>query len=260
MDYLKLLNSIADKTDQMALEYFRKVDLHVEYKKDKSPVSEGDKKIEDFVRQFLRKKAPELSVFGEEYGEDKNQGIRLIIDPIDGTRNFIKGVPIFATLLAIEDEGKIVAGLASAPALFTRWQASQKDPAQVINKKLHLKKNIKVSTTKDLAKSQAFHASLSGNEIRDDFKPRLTNLLNGTLRQRGFGDFYQHVLVAQGSGDLAIDPSVKPWDIAALKIIIEQAGGKMTAISGIDSIYEGSAITSNNILHPDILKKLNSKV
>lgn len=254
--WLPLLHKIADRTEKIALEYFTKVDLAVSYKKDRSPVSEADQKIEQWVRDFMRKKDPAVGLFGEEYGEDTNKDLRLIIDPIDGTRNFIRGIPIFATLLGIEQNGEIIAGLVSAPGLKTRWFAEKGHGAHMINAITKQKVQLAVSQIKKLRQAQLFHSSLSGNEVRDQIKPTLLSIINATERQRGFGDFYQHVLVAQGSGEAAVDPHVKPWDIAPLKIILEEAGGSLLSFSGEPTIYAGNALSTNGLVAPALLKHL----
>lgn len=274
--YLKLLFRLADNADKIALKYFNSVNLAIEYKKDQSPVSIADKAIEQSVRKIVSQRCPQLSVYGEEFGEEKNTAnLRLIIDPIDGTRNFISGIPIFATLLAIEAQGEIIAGLVSAPALATRWWATKGNGAWGENKATKQKRQIFVSQQKNLKKAQAFYASIAGNEmpkttqtnspltpllkkrgINNSFQKNLLNLLTQTARQRGVGDFYQHMLVAQGSGEFAIDPIVSPWDIAPIKIIIEEAGGKFTSLNNKNSIYEGSAVSSNGLLHEEVLEIL----
>lgn len=251
--WLPLLHKIADTTEKIALEYFTKVDLAISYKKDRSPVSEADQKIEQWVRDFMAKKNPCVGLFGEEYGEDTTKDLRLIIDPIDGTRNFIRGIPIFATLLGLEHNGEIIAGLVSAPGLKTRWFAEKGKGAHMLNALTKQKVQLAVSKIKDLSKAQLFHSSLSGNEVRDQIKPTLLAVINATERQRGFGDFYQHVLVAQGSGEASVDPYVQPWDIAPLKIILSEAGGSLVSFLGNPSIYEGNAICSNGLVTSELL-------
>lgn len=256
--WLPLLHKIADTTEKIALEYFTKVDLAVSYKKDRSPVSEADQKIEQWVRDFMAKNNPCVGLFGEEYGEDTNKDLRLIIDPIDGTRNFIRGIPIFATLLGIEHNGEIIAGLVSAPGLKTRWFAEKGQGAYLHNDLTQQKVRLAVSKIAELKKAQLFHSSLSGNEIRDNMKPALTAIINATERQRGFGDFYQHVLVAQGSGEAAADPHVQPWDIAPMSIILKEAGGELVSFTGKPSIYEGNAISTNGLVTSALLAHLQS--
>ena len=182
-----------------------------------------------------------------EGGESKGEGAtRLIVDPIDATANFARGIPIFATLLALEHDGQIVAGLVSAPALQRRWHAARGEGAFCGERRL------RVSAVSKLEDAQAFHGSLAGGEAVPN-TPKVTALVERTWRQRGVGDFYQHMLVAEGCGELAIDPVVAPWDVAPLGIIVEEAGGKATTVAGETDIYGGSLVSSNGILHDEAL-------
>ncbi len=252
-DWLKFLEEIADQADQIALQFFRKQNLHIETKPDTSPVTEADKAIEETAFEQVQKNHPGLGFFGEEQGEAlKSDGARLIIDPIDSTRNFMRGIPVFATLLAIEEGSDIVAGLVSAPALDTRWLAARGAGA------FRNGESIQVSGIQEFRYSQVFHGDLSGLEETEPPKGAFT-LMSKVQRTRGFGDFYQHVLVAEGAGEVAIDPEVRPWDVAALQIIVEEAGGKATTLSGERSIYGDSLLTTNGLVHEEVLKFLNSK-
>jgi histidinol-phosphatase len=243
-DWLGFLGDIAEAADELALARFRAGDLHVEEKPDLGPVTEADLAIEARAREIVRQRQPGLGVYGEEEGETGIRGAtRLIIDPIDSTRNFVRGIPVFATLLAIEEGGEIVAGLVSAPALATRWSAARGLGAWSGSRRL------RVSGIRDLASAQVFHGSIAGNEAEKRVPGQL-RLLEASERQRGFGDFYQHVLVAEGCGELALDPIVSPWDIAPLQVIVEEAGGRATSLSGERSIYAGSLVSTNGHLHP----------
>lgn len=252
VNWLPLLQEIADRADVIALRLFRSAQIKVDEKPDLSPVTEADRQIEDAARAVVRERSPELGVFGEEEGEtDGREDRRLIIDPIDATRNFIRGIPVFATLLAIEDHGEIVAGVVSAPALQTRWSAARGYGAFCGERRLT------VSTIEHTHEAQIFHGDIAGNS-EDAPPPGALALLRSAHRTRGFGDFYQHLLVAEGAGELAIDPVVHPWDVAALQVIVEEAGGRATGFSGERSIYEGSLLTSNGLLHRAALDTLNS--
>jgi len=251
-DWLALLTEIADRSDEIARRLFRRVDLRIEEKPDRSLVTEADREIESAARELVVLRRPELGVFGEEQGEQPGRSsARLIIDPIDATANFARGIPIFATLLAIELESEIVAGLVSAPALATRWHASRGNGAWQGERRLH------VSGIKQLAEAQLFHGSLAGYE-GGRTPPGLLKLARSTHRQRGFGDFWQHCLVATGSGEIAVDPVVQPWDIAALQVLVEEAGGRATTLAGERSIYGGSLISTNGLLHAEALALLAS--
>jgi histidinol-phosphatase len=248
---LGFLGEIADRTDPIALEWFGSVELRVDAKPDRTPVTEADRRIEDEVRQLVARRHTGLGVFGEEQGGDTSGGPRLIVDPIDGTRNFIRRIPLFATLLAIEQEGEIIAGLVSAPALRTRWRAARGLGA------FENERRIRVSGTGELAEAQLFHGSLAGDEAGDSARLILA-LATRTARQRGFGDFYQHVLVASGAGDLAFDHGLKPWDVAPLFVLLEEAGGRITGLGGERSLEAGSFLTSNGRLHAQALELLRS--
>lgn len=249
-DWLPLLHELADGADQISMRYFLASDLPVERKPDRSLVTKADLEVEQSVRDEVARRHPELGVFGEEHGErEGSSGTRLIVDPIDATANFARGLPIFATLLAIEEEGEIVAGLVSAPALHRRWHAARGQGAFCGDRRL------RVSRVEALADAQVFHGSLAGAEAVPGTE-KIPGLLAGTWRQRGLGDFYQHVLVAEGCGEIAIDPIVKPWDIAPLQVLVEEAGGLATSMEGERSIYAGSLVTSNGTLHATALSAL----
>jgi histidinol-phosphatase len=249
-DWLPLLFEIADRSDEIARRLFQRVDLRVEEKPDRSLVTEADREIESAARKLVAERRPELGVFGEEQGEQAgSSGMRLIIDPIDATSNFVRGVPVFATLLAIEVEREIVAGVISAPALVTRWHAARGQGAWQAARRLH------VSRVRELAHAQLFHGSLAGYE-GGRTPPGLLELARATHRQRGFGDFWQHCLVANGSGEFAVDPIVAPWDIAALQILVEEAGGRATSLVGERTIYAGSLVSTNGLLHDAALALL----
>ena len=250
-DWLAFLDLLADEADQIALEHFRSSRLHVETKPDLTPVSEADQRIEAAVRSVVAQQHPGLGVLGEEEGEDLgDRDSRLIIDPIDGTFNYVRGIPIFATLLAIESLGDLVAGVVSAPALGARWRAARGVGAFL------WAEPIRVSAVPSLSEAQVFHGDVVGaREVHPP--PQLRALIGQVARGRGFGDFLQHVLVAQGSGEAAIDPELKPWDAAPLLLILEEAGGRATTMSGQRTIYGGSLVTSNGLLHEELLRLLN---
>ncbi|MFQ5676335.1 MAG: inositol monophosphatase family protein [bacterium] len=252
-DWLPFLEVLANQADEIALKFFRKANLHIDAKSDMSPVSEADKAIEEVAYELVQKHHPDLGFFGEEQGDrSDSQEVRLIIDPIDATRNFIRGIPIFATLLAIEEKDEIIAGLVSAPALATRWRAARGLGA------FRNEQRIRVSGIQEFRNAQVFHGDLSGME--ETSPPEGTpDLLRKVQRTRGFGDFYQHMLVAEGAGEVAIDPEVRAWDVAALQVIVEEAGGKATTLNGERSIHGGSLITSNGLMHEDVLKILAAK-
>ena len=249
-DWLPFLHDLADRADELARRFFRQTGLRVETKPDQSPVSEADTAIENMVRTLTRERHPSLGILGEEEGESGVGGAtRLIVDPIDGTRNFVRGIPVFATLLAVEHEGEVLAGIVSAPALSQRWHAARGAGAWSGDRRLG------VSTIADWPDAQVFFAGIGGAEAQT-LPSGLLGLGRRSGRTRGFGDFWQHALVAEGAGELAVDPEVKPWDIAALLVLIEEAGGRATTLAGERSIHGGSLVTSNGLLHDRALKAL----
>ena len=253
-DWLTFLEYLAGRADRIAMDFYRSSTLQVSAKSDSSPVSEADRRIEAMVRSEAAERHPGLAVFGEEEGEDEGEsGTRLIVDPIDATRNFVRGIPIFATLLAIESDGEIVAGVVSAPALGSRWRASLGRGAFLGTERL------RVSSIRSLEDAQLFHGDLVG---RSETHPpnRLAGFAHRVARGRGVGDFFQHVLVAQGAGEAAVDPVVSPWDVAPLLLILEEAGGRATSLEGARTIYAGSLVTSNGTLHDEVLRRLVAAV
>lgn len=247
--WLPFLHEVADRADAIALGLFGHRGLQVEEKADHSPVTEADRAIEDAARDLARRRHPELGVFGEEQGAAGAGDRRLIVDPIDGTRNFVRGVPVFGTLLAVEDGGTVVAGVVSAPALQRRWHAARGAGA------FQGERPLRVSGIADLSRAELFHGGLGPGEGGPP-PAGLGALIARVRRDRGFGDFYQHVLVAEGAGEIAVDPVVQPWDIAALQIIVEEAGGRATTLAGERSIYGGSLVCSNGLVHEAALAVL----
>ncbi len=248
-DWLPFLTELADRADEIALRFFRVRGLRVAAKPDASPVTEADQTIETTARALVRERHPELGILGEEQGEEPGQGeARLIIDPIDGTRNFVRGIPVFGALLAVEARGEVVAGVVSAPALRMRWHAARGVGA------LRDGRRLEVSRIRELREATLFHGNLGPGEAGP--AGGISRLIGQVDRTRGFGDFYQHMLVAEGAGEIGIDPVMKPWDIAALQVIVEEAGGCTTGLRGERSIYAGSLVTSNGSLHAAVLETL----
>ena len=247
-DWIPFLQELATRADEISTRYFQSTDLQVDRKPDRSLVTKADLEVEAAVRDHVKATHPSLGVFGEEHGEDKGEGgTRLIVDPIDATANFARGIPIFATLLAIEEDGEVVAGLVSAPALHRRWHAARGQGAWCGGRRL------RVSGVHDMSDAQVFHGSLYGAEAVPN-TAKIPAVLQASWRQRGVGDFWQHVLVAEGCGELALDPIVAPWDIAPLQILVEEAGGRATTFGGERSLYMGSLVSSNGHLHARALE------
>ena len=247
--WLPFLSELADAADAIAKQLFRTRNLRVDEKPDLSPVTEADRAIEAMARRLVGERYPELGVLGEEQGEAPGSaGARLIIDPIDGTRNFVRGIPVFGVLLAIEVGGEVAAGMASAPALRMRWHGARGAGA------FRDGRRIAVSGIRALDAALLLHGNLGSAEPAPP--AGFAALARQVERTRGFGDFYQHMLVAEGAGEIAVDPVAHPWDIAALQVIVEEAGGQATALGGERSIYAGSLVTSNGALHRQALEAL----
>ena len=247
--WLPFLHQLADRADEIALRFFRANGLRVEEKPDSSPVTEADRAIETMARASVAERHPTLGICGEEQGEAAGAGdARLIIDPIDGTRNFVRGIPVFGSLLAIEAAGEVVAGVVSAPALHSRWHAARGHGAFGNGRR------VQVSGIRELAQACLFHGNLGPGEGGPP--PGILALIRRVERTRGFGDFYQHMLVAEGGGEIAVDPAMHPWDIAAVQVIVEEARGRATTLGGERSIYGGSLVTSNGPMHQAVLDLL----
>jgi len=240
--WLPLLTEIADTADEIALRYFRRTDLSVSTKSNLTPVSEADLAIESATRKIVSSRHPELGMLGEEEGATGSTSERIILDPIDATRNFVRGIPVFATLIAVEIEREVVAGLVSAPALGARWHAERGSGAWSGGRRLS------VSRIGAWSEAQVFHGSIGGSE-NTQWSARVAEISARAHRDRGFGDFWQHVLVAEGAGEVALDPGVSAWDVAPLMVIVEEAGGRATSVEGERTIYGNSLVTSNGVMH-----------
>jgi histidinol-phosphatase len=240
----------AQQAGRLALGYFDTT-LAVEWKQDRSPVTLADKGAEALLRSVLLDAFPDDGFLGEESGDTPgSSGYRWIIDPIDGTRSFIRGVPLWATLVGLEYKGESVAGVVYLPALAQLYRALRGDGVYRNDRA------IKVSAVSRLAEAHLFYSSISWF-LKAGCEDRFLELVRQTQRQRGFGDFYGFVLVAQGSGDLMVEHGVHPWDLAALKPIVEEAGGRMTDWNGVPGIDRPDVLASNGLLHDLALEILN---
>jgi histidinol-phosphatase len=240
---------LADLADKLTLERFRADDLAVETKPDLTPVTEADRAVERALRDRIAAVRPGDVVVGEEFGADGSGDTRWILDPIDGTKNYVRGIPVFATLVALERDGGLTVGVASAPALGRRWWAARGEGAFADGRP------IRVSRIGDLAEAQLSYASLSGWE-QHGLGERFLGLARRCWRTRAFGDFWSHVLVAEGAVDLAVEPEVSLWDLAALQVIVEEAGGRFTDLAGAARPDGGNAVATNGLLHDMVLAAL----
>lgn len=242
---------LADLADRISLAHFRSDGLQVASKPDLSPVSVADQEIEAAIRRRVAAERPGEAVFGEEEGGAATGGRRWIVDPIDGTRKFVRGVPAFATLIALEEDGELVLGVASAPALGLRWWAARGLGAYRNGRP------IRVSTVARLEDAHVCHGNLEG-WVRTGQLERLAAVIADCWGSSGYGDFWMHLLVAEGAADAALEPTVEVWDLAAIKVIVEEAGGRLTNLEGVSSAAGGSALSSNGYLHAEILRRLHA--
>jgi histidinol-phosphatase len=248
-DDLALALELADIADSITLERFRAADLKVETKPDLTPVTEADTAVEHALRDRLASVRPDDAVVGEEYGASGAEGSRRwVLDPIDGTKNYVRGIPAWATLIALQHERRGVVGVASAPALGRRWWAALGAGGFVADGLSDSPRRLAVSAVRELGDAQL----LSGGLDAWDAVGRLDALIalaRGCWRTRGFGDFWQYMLVAEGAAELALDPEVSVWDLAAVQVIVEEAGGRFTDLAGVPTADGGDGIASNALLH-----------
>ena len=241
----------AYKAGHLALRYFDSP-FTVEWKSDFSPVTIADREAEQLLRQTLLHAFPKDGFLGEEFGDTPGtSGFRWIIDPIDGTRSFVRGIPLWATMVGLEYKGEPIAGVVTAPALGHTYRALRGDGAYRNDSRIH------VSQINDLSQALVFYSSLSWF-IKNGHQETFLELVRRTDRTRGLGDFYGFVLVAQGSGELMIDHGVHAWDVAAIKPLIEEAGGRFSDWHGGPSIHRPDVLVSNGKLHDAALAILQT--
>ena len=253
-DDLTLAHELADAADAITQARYQASDLVVDTKPDLTPVSDADRAVEDAVRRILGERRPQDAVVGEERGSTGGGARRWIVDPIDGTKNFVRGTPSWATLLALEVDGEIVVGVVSAPALVRRWWAARGDGAWVRSPAGN--RRCQVSKVATLADAFLSYASLEGWEDSGRLA-RFLDLTREVWRTRAYGDFWSHMLVAEGAVDVSCEPEVSLWDLAALQPIVEEAGGRFSDLSGVATADGGSVVCSNGLLHDALLTALN---
>ena len=254
---LALAQRLADAADAMSMAKYRSSELVVETKPDLTPVTDADKAVEKKIREALAVARPDDLVLGEEFGAPTltQDSYYWVIDPIDGTKNFLRGIPSWATLIALcNPEGEVVAGVVSAPALYRRWFASLGSGAY-ISENGGVPRQIKVSAVRNLKDASLSYSDLTGWGTR---KAAMLKLQDEIWRSRGFGDFWSHMLVAEGAIDIAVEPTLALWDMAALDIIVREAGGTFTNLDGVPGPHGGNGVSSNTLLHTDFLAALNS--
>ncbi|MEX3507140.1 MULTISPECIES: histidinol-phosphatase [unclassified Corynebacterium] len=248
---LGLALEVAGHADAVTMHRFECSDLAVKSKPDMTPVTDADLACEKLIRSKLAQARPNDDVLGEEFGgEAKFSGRQWVIDPIDGTKNFVRGVPVWATLIALLEDGEPVVSVVSAPALRRRWYAAKGGGAFRVfggePKRLH------VSGVGDLADASVGISSLSGWRDRG-LRENVLELTDVTWRLRGYGDFWNYCLVAEGAVDIAAEPEVSLWDLAAPCLLVTEAGGKFTSFEGTAGPNNGSALATNGHLHKKAL-------
>lgn len=251
---LTLALSLADAADAVTLDRFRAADLHVDRKPDRTPVTDADLACEDALRAGLAREAPGDAVLGEERGGETGEGRAWVLDPIDGTKNFSRGLPVWASLIALVDGGRPVVGVITAPALGRRWWAAAglgaftRDPARGVDRA-----PLVVSGVADLADAYVSTTDLDHWRVLGS-QDRWLALTQACWESRAFGDFWHHCLVAEGLLDLAVEPEASAWDLAAPQILVEQAGGTFTDLTGAARHDGGHALSSNGTLHAPALR------
>jgi histidinol-phosphatase len=250
-----LLKAIAEEADAIAMRYFRTGDLRIDRKGDGTAVTQADRAVEEMARAKVAASGLALDVLGEEMGggdsnaASKSGRARMIIDPIDGTEEFSRGIPTFGTLMGIESNGEIVAGFASAPGLGARWWAYRGEGAYRDGKRIH------VSNVEKLKDAMVFTTGTGPSKNRET-QEKIRRLADASRNSRAFGGFWQHMLVAEGAIEAALDWTSKPWDLAPLGIIVEEAGGHSTNLRGERTIYSGQLLSTNGKIHDEVLKLL----
>lgn len=255
-DDLAFAQVLADSADAVSMARFRALDLHVSAKPDLTPVSDADTAVEKNLRAILGRARPRDGVVGEEFGDTpaSGGGRRWVIDPIDATKNFIRGVPIWGTLIALLEGEKPVVGLVSAPALGRRWWAATGHGAYA-GRHTRAAQQIRVSGVRDLADASFCYSSLDSWEPAGRL-PGMLDLIRSCWRSRAYGDFYGYMLVAEGAVEAMVEPELSLWDLAALIPIVTEAGGAFTDLAGRPSSTAGSAVATNGALHAEVLGRL----
>jgi histidinol-phosphatase len=258
---LALAHRLADAADAITLSRYQAIDLTVTTKPDNTPVTDADKSAEDAIRSLLHAHRPDDGIVGEEFGTEGTEKNRYwVIDPIDGTKNFLRGVPTWATLIGLMERDadgveKVVVGVVSAPALFRRWYAFEGGGAFVIVNK-EVPKRINVSAISAIEDASISHSDFIGWGNR--LEP-FNNLMQSAWRTRAHGDFWSHMLVAEGAVEVAVEPSLALWDMAALDIIVREAGGRFTNLDGVDGSLGGNGLSTNAGLHDYVVQSLKVK-
>lgn len=257
VDDLRLAHIIADQVDAHTMKRFGAADLQVDAKPDMTQVTDADKAAEELVRAQLARTRPRDAIIGEEMGTTGHSQRRWVIDPIDGTANFVRGVPVWATLIGLVEDDDVVVGVVSAPALGRRWWAGKGSGAWT-GRSLSAAKQIHVSQVASLEDASLSYSSLGGWAQRGRLRAFLS-LSQSCWRTRAYGDFWSYMLLAEGAVDLATEPELALHDMVALVPIVTEAGGRFTALDGSDGPWGADALASNGHLHDVALERLRSQ-
>jgi histidinol-phosphatase len=241
---LRYALELADAADALTLSRFRATDLRVDTKPDLTPVTDADRAVEQMMRERIARDRPGEGVLGEEEGDDGGS-VRWIVDPIDGTKNFSRGIPVWASLVALERDGRVVCGVASAPALGHRWWAARGEGAFRDGERIEVSR---------IATLEEATVSFSRSGLDD---PKLLDLARRAWHAQPFSDFWAHLLVAEGAVEISVEHSMSTWDNAALQVIVEEAGGRFSDLRGDPRIDGGSGVSTNGLLHDLVLEELS---
>jgi histidinol-phosphatase len=256
--FLAFAQAACDEADRLSLGGFRR-DLEVMTKPDHTFVTAADQAVERMIRERILAAYPDHGLVGEEYGTEAGSGSRRwYIDPIDGTHNFIRGVPLFGTLLALEIEGELQVGVLSAPALRQRWYARRGGGAWAVGAAgSEAPRPIHVSGIRALADAQVLYGSAHDLQV-SPWSPGFARLLGEVWRDRGLGDFWGYALLAEGAAEAVVEVDLSAWDMAAPLVLIEEAGGRVTDFAGRRLIDSGTLLATNGLLHDEILARLTT--
>lgn len=254
---LRLAHVLADQVDGLTMSRFKSADLTVDTKPDMTPVSDADRSAEELIRGLLGRHRTRDGVLGEEYGRSPGGSRTWVIDPIDGTKNFVRGVPVWATLIALMDDDEVVVGMVSAPALNRRWWAAKGSGAWT-GRNLTSATRMQVSQVRSLEDASLSYSSLDGWRDRDTLTEFL-DLGQRVWRTRAYGDFWSYMMVAEGVVDIAAEPELELYDMAAIVPIVTEAGGTFTDLNGTPGPFGGNALVTNGHLHDLTLEALAAR-
>ena len=247
---------LADSADDITMRRFRSADLRVEAKPDLTPVTDADLAVEESLRNVLSRARPRDGMLGEEFGRTGSSQRCWVVDPIDGTANFVRGVPAWATLIGLMDEDEVIVGVVSAPALGRRWWAAR-DGGAWTGRNMTKATACRVSTVASLSDASLSYSDLASWEQAGRLN-ELLGLSRKVWRSRAYGDFWSHMLVAEGAVDISAETDVSLWDLAAVQVIVEEAGGAFTDLTGTPRPDCGTVLCTNGLLHSEVLSLLSA--